>query len=162
LTFRPLPLVHLEIPAMNVIPLLFGVSLLGQSPARPDSLTEVRALLAAQQTAWNEGNLELFLSGYWDSPELVFQSGGTVTRGFAPTRERYHKRYKAEGKAMGRLTFSQLEFEPLGEHAALARGRWALEMPDGQKPGGLFTLVIRKMPEGWRIIHDHTSSDDRP
>jgi ketosteroid isomerase-like protein len=59
---------------------------------------------------------------------------------------------------MGRLAFSGLEVVVLGPDAALARGRWQLLMSDGKRPGGLFTLILRKLPEGWRIIHDHTSS----
>ena len=147
---------------MNLLALTLATCLVQQAPAPPDSVSEVQALLKAQETAWNAGNLDEFLVGYWNSPDLVFQSGGTVSRGFARTRDRYYQRYKAEGKAMGTLEFAQLEIEPLGATATLARGRWKLLMPDGQKPSGLFTLVLRKFPEGWRIVHDHTSSDDQP
>jgi beta-aspartyl-peptidase (threonine type) len=73
-------------------------------------------------------------------------------------RDRYRKRYQAEGRAMGSLEFSGVEVIVLAPDAALARGRWRLTMPDGQKPGGLFTLLLRKLPEGWRIVHDHTSA----
>src|SRR5262249_10205725 len=69
------------------------------------------------------------------------------------------QRYQAEGKAMGRLAFSALDIEPLGPEAVLARGRFGLIMPDGLKPGGLFTVIFRKFPDGWKIIHDHTSAD---
>ena len=61
---------------------------------------------------------------------------------------------------MGRLVFSGLDIEPLGPDAALARGRWQLTMPDGSTPGGLFTVIFRKLPEGWKIVHDHTSADE--
>ena len=61
---------------------------------------------------------------------------------------------------MGRLEFSALEIEPLGPEAVLARGRWRLTMPDGTKPGGLFTVIFRKLPEGWKIVHDHTSAEE--
>jgi beta-aspartyl-peptidase (threonine type) len=58
---------------------------------------------------------------------------------------------------MGHLTFSQLEIRPLGDDAALVLGHWQLQ---GEKdnPGGVFSLVVRRFPEGWRIIHDHTSA----
>ena len=121
--------------------------------------TAIRALLDRQQTDWNGGDLDAFLSGYWNSPDVVFQSGGDQSRGFGTIRERYQRRYKAEGRAMGTLAFSDIEVEPLGPESALARGRWRLKMPDGSTPGGLFTLVLRKLPEGWRIVHDHTSSE---
>jgi ketosteroid isomerase-like protein len=74
-------------------------------------------------------------------------------------RERYRRRYQAEGKAMGQLEFSELEIEPLGQDSILARGGWRLTMPDGTKPGGLFTLIFRRFPEGWKIVHDHTSAE---
>ena len=61
---------------------------------------------------------------------------------------------------MGRLAFSALDVEPLGPEAVLARGRWQLTMPDGATPGGLFTVIFRKLPEGWKIVHDHTSADE--
>ena len=61
---------------------------------------------------------------------------------------------------MGRLAFQALEIEPLGAEAMLVRGGWRLAMPDGSKPGGLFTLIVRKFPEGWKIVHDHTSAEE--
>jgi beta-aspartyl-peptidase (threonine type) len=75
-------------------------------------------------------------------------------------RERYRKRYKAEGKAMGRLSFAGVEIEMLSADAAFVRGGWKLTMPDGSRPGGLFTLIFRKFPEGWKIVHDHTSAEE--
>ena len=63
---------------------------------------------------------------------------------------------------MGRVAFSEVEIEPLGADSAFVRGRWGLTMPDGKKPGGLFTLIFRKLPEGWKIVHDHTSAAEEP
>jgi len=77
-------------------------------------------------------------------------------------RERYRKRYKAEGKAMGRVAFSRIDIEPLGPGAALVRGAWRLSLPDGSHPGGLFTLIFRQLPDGWKIVHDHTSAEEPP
>ncbi len=127
-----------------------------------DPTTAVRALLDTQVTAWNHADLDGFLATYWDSPHLVFQSGGTRTKGLAATRERYKKRYQSQGRAMGRLSFTEIEIEPLSETTALALGRWQLTLPDGSTPNGLFTLILKKLPEGWRITHDHTSTSDNP
>jgi beta-aspartyl-peptidase (threonine type) len=124
------------------------------------SVQSVRSVLERQVADWNKGDLDAFLSGYWNSPKLVFQSAGQRWTGWAAMRQRFRRRYQAEGRAMGRLAFSALDIEPLGPDAVLARGRWELTMPDGAKPGGLFTLIFSKFPEGWKIIHDHTSSDD--
>jgi beta-aspartyl-peptidase (threonine type) len=116
----------------------------------------VRQVINDQQTAWNKGDLEGFMSGYWKSPDLTFYSGKDKTRGWQATMERYVKKYRADGKEMGKLTFSELEVEVLGPDAALVRGRWQLELSK-DKPGGLFTLLFKRFPEGWRIVHDHTS-----
>jgi beta-aspartyl-peptidase (threonine type) len=120
----------------------------------------VRAVLDRQVADWNKGDLDGFLAGYWNSPKVVFQSGGRRLDGWEAMRERYRQRYRAEGRAMGRLAFSGLDVEALGPDAAMARGRWQLTMPDGSTPGGLFTVIFRKLPEGWKIVHDHTSADE--
>jgi beta-aspartyl-peptidase (threonine type) len=126
------------------------------------AVAEVRALLHRQEADWNRGDLEAFLGGYWKSPKLVFQSGGVRHEGWEATRERYLRRYKAEGRSMGRVAFADIEVVPLAADAVLARGSWRLELPDGSRPGGLFTLVLKKFPEGWRIVHDHTSMAETP
>src|SRR5579864_1058033 len=120
--------------------------------------TTIRQLLDKQVAAWNRHDLEGFMAGYWDSPQLTFFSGGTVTTGSQPTLERYRKRYQGEGREMGTLHFADLRVESLGPDAAFVRGAYELTMSSGKKPHGLFTLVLRKLPEGWRIVHDHTSS----
>jgi beta-aspartyl-peptidase (threonine type) len=125
-----------------------------------DAAKAVHAVLDRQVMDWNKGDLDGFLEGYWKSPKVVFQSGGQRFTGFDAMRERYRSRYQGTGRAMGRLEFTDLEIEMLGAEAALARGRFRLNMPDGTTPAGLFTVVFRKLPEGWKIIHDHTSSDD--
>jgi ketosteroid isomerase-like protein len=98
----------------------------------------------------------------YTAPGIVFQSGGDRNVGFEAMRERYQKRYKADGKAMGHVVFSEVEILPLAADSAFVRGRWGLTMPDGKKPGGLFTLIFKKLPEGWKIIHDHTSIAEEP
>lgn len=121
---------------------------------------EVRKVLDQQVTAWNHRDLEAFMAGYWNSPELTFFSGATETKGWQPTLERYRQRYQANGAAMGKLEFSELTITQLSPEAAFVRGHWHLTMPDGKQPHGLFTLVFRKFPEGWRIVHDHSSGVD--
>jgi ketosteroid isomerase-like protein len=127
---------------------------------REDSMRAVRTVLDRQVADWNKGDLDSFLTGYWNSPKVVFQSGGQRQVGWSAMRERYRRRYQGEGKAMGQLAFTGLEIEPLGPDSILARGGWQLTMPDGTKPGGLFTLIFRRLPEGWRIVHDHTSAEE--
>ena len=119
-------------------------------------LREVRAVLDAQVASWNRGDLEGFMQTYWHSPELTFNSGTNQTAGWEATFERYKKRYQSEGKEMGTLRLDEINVLMLGNDAAVARGRWRLTLRE-TSPGGLFTLILRRFPEGWRIIHDHTS-----
>jgi ketosteroid isomerase-like protein len=133
-----------------------GVDLAPETPA-PAPEDAIRAVLAAQVEAWNKGDLEAFMQGYWASPELTFFSAANRTQGWQGTLDRYRKRYQSEGQEMGKLTFSDLQVEVLGPDAAFVRGRWQLERSK-DRPGGLFTLIFKRFPEGWRIVHDHTSS----
>lgn len=115
----------------------------------------IGAVLSAQQKAWNEGNVDAFLEGYWHSEELTFSGGQGISRGFDAVRERYQKGYP-DREAMGKLDFSGLETRLLGHDAALVLGHWHLTRDKGDI-GGVFSLVFQHFPEGWRIIHDHTS-----
>jgi len=118
--------------------------------------TTINAVLSGQQTAWNRGDVDAFLEGYWRSPELTFSGSSGVARGWDAVRTRYKKNYPDTG-AMGQLDFSELEFRFLGPQAALALGRWHLKREKGDV-GGVFTLVWQRFPDGWKIIHDHTSA----
>ncbi len=119
----------------------------------------IRAVLDAQVAAWNAGKLEEFMAGYWRSPKLTFFSGGRKLSGWDATLERYRKNYQSEGKEMGKLKFADLDIQLLGASAAVVRGRYELTMSDGKELSGLYTLLFRKFTDGWKIIHDHTSSN---
>jgi beta-aspartyl-peptidase (threonine type) len=138
--------------------LLAASGALAAEPPAGSATSEVRAVLDAQVAAWNRGDLEGFMAGYWRSPELVFCSGATVTKGWDATLERYRRRYQVEGREMGRLGFDEVEVQPLGDGAAFARGAFRLHMSDGREPHGRFTLILRRIDGAWRIVHDHTSS----
>jgi ketosteroid isomerase-like protein len=118
----------------------------------------IERVLSTQQKAWNRHDLEGFMAGYWNSPELTFFSGGKENDGWQATIDRYLAKYGSPGHEMGKLEFSGLRIEVLGQDAAFVRGAWKLTMSDGKTPHGLFTLVFRKFPEGWKIVHDHTSA----
>jgi beta-aspartyl-peptidase (threonine type) len=125
---------------------------------RQDVEQGVKHLLVSQVEAWNQGQVEGFMQGYWHSPELTFYSGATITKGWEPTLVRYRKRYQGEGKEMGRLEFQDLDIDVLSRRGAVVTGKFQLTMSNGQQPHGLFTLVVKRMPGGWRIVHDHTSA----
>lgn len=119
----------------------------------------ITAVLNLQQAAWNRGDVDAFLVGYWHSPELTFSGSSGVSRGWDGVMARYKKSYPDEA-AMGQLDFSELEYRFLGQDAALVLGRWHLKRAKGEL-GGVFSLVWQRFPEGWKIIHDHTSSEER-
>lgn len=121
---------------------------------------EMLAVVRTQMDAWNEGDIERFCAaGLWPSDELTFLSGGSWTRGYDATLARYRRRYTEGDAEMGALVFSDLEALPLGDGHGMVRGRWALTFSDGSGSGGLFTLVMRRFAQGWRVVHDHTSLD---
>ncbi len=139
--------------AQTVWVLIFGVK-----AARAQSRgaeTEVRAVLEKQVAAWNGGDVQGFMEGYWNSPRTTFAGANGVLRGWQKVLERYRRDYP-DRSAMGTLRFSNLEITVLSPHAALVLGHWELERSN-DRPGGVFTLVLRQLPQGWRIIHDHTS-----
>ncbi len=117
---------------------------------------DIRTILEDQAAAWNKGDLEVFMKGYWNSRNLTFYSGKDKKIGWKETLERYKKRYQGEGKEMGKLTFSELEIQIISADYAIVKGRWKVEMKK-ETIDGLFTLVMKKLPEGWLIVHDHTS-----
>ena len=124
--------------------------------AAKDPSREIRAVLSAQQAAWNRGDLQAFLEGYWNSPELTFAGSDGIVRGYDGLLDRYRKSYPDQAHR-GELEFSQLEIRLLGSDSALVLGRWHLKRQIGDA-GGVFSLVFHRFPVGWRIIHDHTSA----
>jgi ketosteroid isomerase-like protein len=125
-----------------------------QSKRDDKSKLDIRAVMDEQSVAWNRGDIDGFMKGYWNSPEMTFVSSN-VTRGWQPTLDRYKKSYDSKAK-MGVLTFSELEITVLGKDSAVVLGKWSLQR-EKDNPNGLFTLIFRKFKKDWRIILDHTS-----
>src|SRR6267143_2284635 len=133
---------------------VFGSARLFSTPleGRDADTRAINDVLTAQQAAWNRGDVDAFLVGYWPSPELTFSGSSGVSRGWDGVLARYTKSYPNHA-AMGQLDFSDLEFRYLGPEAALVLGQWHLKRESGDI-GGVFTLVWQKFPDGWKIIHD--------
>ncbi len=130
-----------------------------QTPAKPKeakTIAAIRAVLDAQRDAWNRGDIEGYMDGYERSEQTVFVSGDNLTRGWQTVLDRYKKNYNMREK-MGTLTFSDLEITLPGKESAVVLGRWHLKRV-GDEPHGRFTLIFKKTKQGWKIIHDHTSS----
>ena len=115
----------------------------------------IRKIMDDQTTAWNRGDVEGFMAGYWKSDKLEFVGGATVTRGWQATLDRYKKNYDSREK-MGTLSFSDVEFTQVSKDAAFIVMSWSLARAK-DNPHGKSTLLFRKFKEGWRIVVDHSS-----
>jgi len=141
--------------------LLFSLLLLSPTPTLsagpgPDERAAILAMMQRQVEGWNAGSIDAFMGGYRRSDSLRFASGGEVTYGWRTMLERYRRGYPTRER-MGRLVFSDVSVDLLSPDAAAAFGRWTLHRGT-DAPTGLFTLILRKGPDGWRIVHDHTSA----
>ena len=121
------------------------------------SITKV---LHDQREAWNRGDIEAFMEGYVKGEELVFTSGAEIRRGWQVTLDRYRSRYGEDSSTMGTLAFEVLGIQSLGAEGAVVLGRWQLSGL-ASPAGGVFTVVLARGAEGWRIVHDYTSSDPK-
>ena len=122
----------------------------------PGTAQEVRRIIDKQVAEWNAGNLAGFMETYAKSDSTRFASGGDVILGWQTVFDRYRRKY-GDKETMGTLRMSEVDVQMLGPDSALVFGRWHLTRQTGDS-SGLYSLVLRRTPEGWRIVHDHTSS----
>src|SRR6266404_6872635 len=141
--------------ALAIIFCILMPAIVSAAPTQTQNATaQIRSVLQAQQDAWNRGDIDRFMNGYARSASTVFISEDTIRRGWQTVRDRYRKKYSSRAK-MGTLTFSDLEITLLSSDSAVASGRWKLNRAN-DRPHGRFTLILKRLPEGWRIVHDHT------
>ena len=128
-----------------------------------DDETAIRAAIKAQSDAWNRADIPTFMQAYEDSEDTTF-IGLTLRKGYQPIRQRYETNY-TNPEQMGKLTFNDLDVRLLpgscgGVEYAVVTGKFHLDRTqkgDAKKDDGIFSLVWRKGPHGWKIILDHTS-----
>ncbi|HXE58215.1 MAG TPA: SgcJ/EcaC family oxidoreductase [Gemmatimonadales bacterium] len=124
-----------------------------------DSLTaHIAAQLARSAAAWNRGELDGFMVDYATDSATSYVARGRVVRGVEAIRNHY-ARYFADGAARDSLRFEALAARPLAPRLALVTARWVLHRGDSVTASGPFTLIMERRGEGWKIIHDHSSSD---
>lgn len=121
----------------------------------------IAAVLDRQVAAWNRGDLAGYMEGYARTPALVFTSGGNIRRGWQEAFDHFQARYATDPKAMGTLAFQIDSIDPVGADGAVVLAHWELT-GTAHAGRGVFTLVVERRPEGWRIIHDHTSVSPEP
>jgi ketosteroid isomerase-like protein len=140
--------------------LILGLAFLSFFQQREASTpVAVRQVLEQQAAEWNRGDIRAFMTSYEDSEETAFVGARGVAKGYRRVLESYLKGYPTRD-AMGKLTFSDIEVRPLGADYATAIGRFRLERnaQGGGNAEGIFTLVFRKTPGGWKIILDHSQA----
>lgn len=132
--------------------------LAAQGPAPLKTAGAINDLLIRQAADWNRGDLEAFATGYKNSPDILF-IGKTVEHGYRGMLEGYREHYPNRA-AMGTLTFSELEVQPLDAHWATTTGHFHLGRATaaGGNADGYFLLVLENTAEGWRIVRDDTTS----
>lgn len=116
---------------------------------------DISSMLRQQEQAWNQGNIEGYMSGYWQDDKLRFVSNGTVRYGWQTTLDAYRKNYPDKA-AMGQLNFKIEEIKMLSNYAALVVGHWQLKRIK-DAPAGMFTLLVERIDDQWVITHDHSS-----
>lgn len=116
---------------------------------------KIITVLAEQQKAWNDGDIDAFMKGYWNSDELSFIGKKGVTRGWSNTLTNYKKGYP-DAAAMGKLNFEVLELRVLSYDAAYMIGKYTL-LRENDSPSGHFNLLWNKINGNWLIVSDHTS-----
>ncbi|WP_076541513.1 SgcJ/EcaC family oxidoreductase [Shewanella sp. UCD-KL21] len=115
----------------------------------------IRAVISQQEKAWNSGDIDAYMQGYWQSDNLRFMSNGKFSYGWDVILASYKKSYPDSAR-MGKLSFNVKEIKMLSNYAALVVGRWQLERTK-DKPNGVFTLLIERIDDKWVITHDHSS-----
>lgn len=137
---------------------VFALLLVAPMPAQQPQLA-IKALLQEQAKDWNRGDLDAFARGYKNSPDILF-IGRTVEHGYAGMLAGYKAHYGTRA-AMGTLSFTQLEVQPLDAHFATATGHFHLERTaaGGGNADGHFLLVLEQTAEGWKIVRDDTTAD---
>ena len=140
---------------MRKLILVFFLSITSQAFSQSNDESKIRATLDDQTKAWNRGDIDGFMNGYWENDSLMFIGKSGVTYGWANTLKNYKKNYP-DTATMGKLTFTLIQFKKLSEEYYHVTGKWFLKRSIGDI-GGHYTLLFRKINGHWVIISDHSS-----
>jgi hypothetical protein len=145
---------------LNLVPAMFFLSGPTVTAAESKVPEKIQAVLDAQVVAWNRGDVAGFMEGYQRSPDLIYIGNKSVTRGWQALLDSYRSRFKQPGGIdMGVLRLSEENVTMLGADAAIIWGTFDVSTADGKRRGGLYTLVMRNLSEGWRTVYDRTSTE---
>jgi uncharacterized protein (TIGR02246 family) len=130
------------------------------STEQPPLTQQIVTQLERAASDWNRGDLEGFLSDYAPESTTTFVDGRRARHGFEFIRDNY-ARWFAPGARRDSLHFEEIEVRPLGASHALVTARFILQRGGAVTSSGPFTLVMERRQKGWKILHDHSSSDPR-
>jgi ketosteroid isomerase-like protein len=139
----------------KILLILFGSLYLGNAQAQKTDKQVIYTILDQQIQAWNNGNIEAFMNGYWNNDSLMFIGKSGVTYGYQKTLDNYKKNY-ADEASMGKLHFTIIQEKPLDRQHYFIIGKWHLQRSIGNIEGH-FTLLFKKIKKQWVIIADHSS-----
>jgi hypothetical protein len=117
---------------------------------------QILSILDRQTKAWNEGKIDEFMIGYWESDSLMYIGKSGVTYGYKSTLASYKKNYP-DKSTMGTLKFDVIKVNFISKDACFVVGKWHLTRPEKGDVGGHYTLLWRKMKGNWVIVSDHSS-----
>lgn len=144
------------LPMKNIIPFIAIILFLASCHRNNiDESESIKSVLTAQSIAWNDGNIDAYMQGYWNDDSLLFIGNKGPVYGYMSTLERYKNSYP-DKEAMGELSFSGLSFKRLSDEYYYVTGKWSLVRAT-DNPNGYFTLLFRKINDKWLIIADHSS-----
>jgi beta-aspartyl-peptidase (threonine type) len=132
----------------------------GKTPSSATPTAEITRQLDRSASDWNRGDLDAFISDYAPESTTTFVDGRRARHGFDFIRQNYAPRF-APGARRDSLHFEEVEIRSLAPDLALVTARYVLMRDRTVTASGPFTLVMQQRPEGWRILHDHSSSDPR-
>lgn len=137
--------------ALSILVIVLSLQLSAQSKDEK----EIRSILATQTAAWNRGDIDQFMNGYWENDSLMFIGKSGVTYGWTNTLNNYKKGYP-DTAAMGQLIFNLINVKKLSKKYYHVTGKWFLKRSIGDI-GGHYTLLFQKINDRWVIISDHSS-----
>jgi ketosteroid isomerase-like protein len=144
-----------KIPYFLLPFLLFSTVVHGQKTNIPNDETVIKSLLEQQKTAWNNGDLNGYMQGYWHNDSLMFIGKSGITYGWENTLNNYKKGY-ADTTSMGKLNFELLHLQKIDNNNFFVVGKWYLIRSMGNLKGA-FTLLLKKINNTWCIVADHSS-----
>ena len=134
---------------------LFALLILMAFSASAVPTDDISQVIQEQEAAWNRGDLDGYMQGYWNNDKMRFVSGDKFRYGWESTLAAYKRNYPDKA-TLGTLKFTIKDIKMLSNYAAMVVGRWQLTRAKDQ-PHGVFTLLVEKIDDHWVITHDHTS-----